>query len=110
MLKSHFEISQIGVIPCQASPPDVAVAGRQRPDSEPAIDLDTMLDFTAAASVNSLRFDGVDLVLSELHIAMDSTKEDLERFADKLRAREFVAGSLVAPRMDGHRRRLGDGR
>ncbi len=57
------------------------------PDSEPAIDLDTMLDLTVAASVNGVRFEGVDLVLSELHIAMDSTKEDLERLADKLRAR-----------------------
>ncbi len=31
------------------------------PDSEPPIDLDTMLDLTAAAEVDGVRFDGVDL-------------------------------------------------
>ena len=37
------------------------------PDSEPPIDLDTMLDLTAQAEVNGIRFDGVDLFLSEPH-------------------------------------------
>ncbi len=31
--------------------------------SEPAIDLDTMLDLTAAAEVDGIKFDGVDLFL-----------------------------------------------
>ena len=30
------------------------------PDSEPPIELDTMLDLTAAAEVDGARFDGVD--------------------------------------------------
>ena len=34
------------------------------PDSEPPIDLDTMLNLTAAAEVDGQRFDGVDLFLS----------------------------------------------
>jgi sugar phosphate isomerase/epimerase len=67
------------------------------PNAEPFIDLDTMLDLTAAASVDGLRFDGVDLFLSDPHTSIDSTKEDLKTLAGKLQARGFVAGSLVAP-------------
>src|SRR6476469_7785231 len=66
-------------------------------DSEPAIDLDTMLDLTAAAEVNGTRFDGVDLFLSLPHTDIDSTDDDLLRLADKLAAHKLVAGSLVAP-------------
>lgn len=67
------------------------------PGGEPFIDLDTMLDHTAAARVNGIGFEGVDLFLSDPHVSIDSTKDDLDRLADKLRARNFVAGSLVAP-------------
>jgi sugar phosphate isomerase/epimerase len=67
------------------------------PDSEPPIDLDTMLDLTAAASVNGVRFDGVDLFLSEPHTSIDSTDDDLKKLAEKLQKRGFVAGSVVAP-------------
>jgi sugar phosphate isomerase/epimerase len=67
------------------------------PGGEPFIDLDTMLELTAAAQVDGAGFDGVDLFLSDPHISIDSSKDDLERMADKLRARNFVAGSLVAP-------------
>src|SRR5262247_3777508 len=67
------------------------------PDSEPPIDLDTMLDLTAAASVNGQRFEGVDLFLFDPHIGIDSTDEDLKRLADKVRSKGFVVGSVVAP-------------
>jgi len=66
-------------------------------DSEPAIDLDTMLSLTAAAQVDGTRFDGVDLFLSLPHTDIDSTDDDLRRLADKLAAHKLVAGSLVAP-------------
>jgi len=66
-------------------------------DTEPFIGLDTMLDLTAAASVNGVRFDGVDLFLSDPHISIDSTDDDLQRLADKIRAKHLVVGSLVAP-------------
>jgi sugar phosphate isomerase/epimerase len=66
-------------------------------DSEPAIDLDTMLDLTAAAEVDGARFDGVDLFLSLPHTDIDSTDDDLKRLAEKLAVRNLVAGSLVAP-------------
>jgi sugar phosphate isomerase/epimerase len=66
-------------------------------DAEPAIDLDTMLDFTGAASVDGERFDGVDLFLSDPHISIDSSAEDVARLSDKIGGRGFVVGSLVAP-------------
>jgi hypothetical protein len=66
-------------------------------DSEPAIDLDTMLNLTAAAQVDGIRFDGVDLFLSLPHTDIDSTEDDLKRLAEKIAAHHLVAGSLVAP-------------
>ena len=39
------------------------------PDSEPPIDLDTMLRLTAAAEVDGARFDGVDLFLFDPHVS-----------------------------------------
>jgi len=67
------------------------------PDSEPPIDLDTMLDLTAAAEFQGQKFDGVDLFLFAPHVDIDSTEEDLKRLADKVRARNLVVGSVVAP-------------
>src|SRR5215472_2014603 len=67
------------------------------PDSEPPIDLDTMLDLTAAAEVNGTRFDGVDLFLFAPHVEIDSTDDDLKHLADGIAARELVVGSVVAP-------------
>jgi sugar phosphate isomerase/epimerase len=67
------------------------------PDSEPPIDLDTMLDLTAGAEVDGVRFEGVDLFLSLPHTDIDSKDDDLARLADQLRSRKLRAGSLVAP-------------
>lgn len=67
------------------------------PDSEPPIDLETMLCLTASANVNGVRFDGVDLFLSLPHTDIDSSDDDLARLADNLNAKGLRAGSLVAP-------------
>jgi sugar phosphate isomerase/epimerase len=67
------------------------------PDSEPPIDLETMLNLTAAAKVDGVGFDGVDLFLSLPHTDIDSSDDDLRRLADDLAARNLRAGSLVAP-------------
>jgi sugar phosphate isomerase/epimerase len=67
------------------------------PDSEPPIDLDTMLNLTAQAEVDGVKFDGVDLFLSLPHTDIDSNEDDLRRLADRLCAHKLVAGSLVAP-------------
>jgi sugar phosphate isomerase/epimerase len=67
------------------------------PDSEPPIDLETMLNLTAAAQVDGVRFDGVDLFLSAPHTDIDSSNDDLARLADNLASKGLHAGSLVAP-------------
>ena len=67
------------------------------PDSEPPIGLDTMLDLTAAARVDGVTFDGVDLFLFDPHTSIDSPDDDLKRLADKVAAKDLVVGSLVAP-------------
>src|SRR4051794_1753808 len=65
--------------------------------SEPPIDLDTMLDLTAGANVDGVKFDGVDLFLFAPHVDIDSTDDDLKKLADKVRTRGLVIGSVVAP-------------
>ena len=67
------------------------------PDSEPPIDLDTMLSLTAAASAGGAKFDGVDLFLFDPHVSIDSTDDDLKRLADNIGGRGLAVGSLVAP-------------
>jgi sugar phosphate isomerase/epimerase len=67
------------------------------PDSEPFIDLETMLDLTAQAEVDGIRFDGVDLFLSLPHISIDSTDDELKQLVDSIAKRNLVVGSVVAP-------------
>ena len=67
------------------------------PDSEPPIDLDTMLDLTAAAEFQGQKFDGVDLFLFAPHVDIDSSDDDLKKLAEKVRSRQLVIGSVVAP-------------
>src|SRR5215475_13252491 len=67
------------------------------PDSEPPIDQETMLNLTAAARVDGVRFEGVDLFLSLPHTDIDSTDDDLARLAENLQSKGLRAGSLVAP-------------
>ncbi len=67
------------------------------PDSEPPIDLETMVDLTAAADVGGRKFDGVDLFLSEPHISIDASDDDLKAWADKIGSKGLVIGSVVAP-------------
>src|SRR5438105_11058678 len=73
------------------------LVGKGSPGAEPFIDLDAMLDLTAAADVDGVRFDGVDIFLCEPHVSIDSNDDDLKRLADRVAKRKFVIGSLVAP-------------
>ena len=66
-------------------------------DSEPPIDLDTMLDMTAKAEVNGVKFDGVDLFLADPHTSIDSSPDDIKRLADKIAGKGLAVGSMVAP-------------
>ena len=73
------------------------LVGKGSPGAEPSIDLDTMLELTARAEVDGVKFDGVDLFLFEPHINIDIDDDGLKRLADKVRAKGFVVGSVVAP-------------
>src|SRR5213076_2151840 len=73
------------------------VVGKGSPGAEPSIDLDTMLDLTAAANVDGVRFDGVDLFLFAPHVEIDSTDDDLKRLTERIASRNLVVGSVVAP-------------
>ncbi len=67
------------------------------PGAEPAIDLDIMLDLTANAEVDGVRFQGVDLFLFAPHVEIDSSSDELKALADKIAAKNLVVGSVVAP-------------
>jgi sugar phosphate isomerase/epimerase len=73
------------------------LVGKGGPGAEPPIDLDTMLDLTAAAVVDGRKFDGVDLFLFDPHVSIDSSDDDLKMLADKIRNKHLAIGSLVAP-------------
>jgi len=73
------------------------LVGKGSPGAEPCIDLDTMLDLTAKAEVNGVKFDGVDLFLFDPHVSIDISDDGLKALADKIRSKGFVVGSVVAP-------------
>ncbi|HEV8292426.1 MAG TPA: TIM barrel protein [Tepidisphaeraceae bacterium] len=56
-----------------------------------------MLDLTAKAKVDGVQFDGVDLFLYDPHISIDISDDNLKRLANKIYAKGFVVGSVVAP-------------
>ena len=73
------------------------LVGKGSPGAEPPIDLDKMLDLTANAEVDGIRFDGVDLFLFDPHVGIDIDDESIGRLADKISSKGFVVGSVVAP-------------
>ncbi|MCY3024470.1 MAG: TIM barrel protein [Planctomycetota bacterium] len=73
------------------------LVGKGSPGAEPCIDLDTMIALTAAAAVDGVKFDGMDLFLFEPHVNIDSSDDDLKKLAGKFRAKKLNVGSVVAP-------------
>src|SRR6476659_8556078 len=67
------------------------------PASEPPIDLDTMLNLTAAAEVDGNKFEGVDIFLFDPHISIDASDDQLKEVVDKIQEKGLVVGSVVAP-------------
>src|SRR6266853_275688 len=70
------------------------LVGKGSPGAEPSISLDTMLDLTAAAQVDGLKFDGVDIFLFDPHVNIDSSDDDLKRLAEQVRKGCRIAGQL----------------
>ena len=73
------------------------LVGKGSPGGEPSIDLDTMLELTSKASVNGVKFDGVDLFLYDPHVSIDIDDDGIKHLADKIQSRGFAIGSVVAP-------------
>src|SRR5690606_29585507 len=65
--------------------------------SEPVIPFDDLLAYTAAAEVNGVKFDGVDVGLLEPHVNINGGKDEVKRLDDKVAAHGQKIGSLVAP-------------
>jgi sugar phosphate isomerase/epimerase len=65
--------------------------------SEPTISLDTLLELTAKAEVNGVKFDGIDIDLFDDHIKLDSTDDEIKKLADKVASYNLEIGSIVAP-------------
>jgi len=66
------------------------------PDSEPVIPFDSLLEMTAAAEVNGVKFDGIDVGLLEPHFDLNDP-EAAEKLAEKVSKFNLKVGSLVAP-------------
>ena len=73
------------------------LVGKGSPGAEPLIDLDTLLNLTAQSEVGGVKYDGVDLFLSDPHVGIDSTESDIRHLADKIQGKNLVVGSVVAP-------------
>jgi Xylose isomerase-like TIM barrel len=73
------------------------LVGKGSEGAEPPIDLDTMLELTANAHVDGIKFDGVDLFLFDPHVSIDIDDDGIKQLADKILFRGFVVGSVVAP-------------
>jgi sugar phosphate isomerase/epimerase len=73
------------------------VVGKDPNSDQPPIDLEKMLDLTAAAEVNGNRFDGIDLFLFDPHVSIDATDDELKDLADRVGQRDLVIGTVVAP-------------
>jgi len=73
------------------------LVGKGSPGAEPPIDLDKMLDLTANAEVDGIKFDGVDLFLFDPHVSIDIDDSGIARLAEKISSKGFVVGSVVAP-------------
>ena len=68
---------------------------------EPPIDLDTMLDLTAAAEVGDKKFEGFDIFLYLPHFDIDAGDDEIKSLAEKARARNLEVGTVVAPIYEG---------
>src|SRR5260221_8870819 len=73
------------------------LVGKGSPGAEPGIALDSMLDLTARAEVDGVKFDGVDLFLFEPHVSIDIDDEGIKRLGERIQAKGIVVGSVVAP-------------
>ncbi len=84
------------------------VVGKGGEGAEPCIELATMLDLTAAALVDGIKFDGFDLFLFLPHINIDASDYEIKALAEMATSR---AGDRIGGRagVGADRGRLGHG-
>ena len=80
-----------------------------RASAYPCIDIETMLDLTAAAEVGGVKFDGFDLFLYPPDFNIDAGDDEIKRLAGKATSRGLVDPLRGGPGL-GADRRAGDGR
>lgn len=66
------------------------------PGSEPTIPFEKMLGMTAAAEVNGVHFDGIDIGLFDPELVKDSSDDGIKKLADTVARYNLKIGSLVA--------------
>jgi sugar phosphate isomerase/epimerase len=66
-------------------------------DSEPGIALDKLIELTAKAEVNGVKFDGIDIFHVAPHTNIDFTDDEVKKLAEKVQRKNLVIGSIVAP-------------
>ena len=66
------------------------------PGSEPMIPFDKMLEMTANAEVNGIKFDGMDIGLFDPDLVADISPSGIKKIADKVASKGLKIGSLVA--------------
>ena len=82
------------------------VVGKGDDAANPVIELDEMLDLTAAAEVDGRKFDGVDLFLFDPHVSIDASDADLEKLAERVKSRGLVVGNGGRADLGTDRRRV----
>jgi sugar phosphate isomerase/epimerase len=73
------------------------LVGKEEGTDNPPIGLGRMLELTAAAEVDGVKFEGIDYFLFHPHTDPDASDVALRKIADKIAAHGFAVGSLVAP-------------
>jgi len=73
------------------------LVGKEPGTENPPISLDRMLELTAGAEVNGVKFDGIDCFLFHPHTDPDADDHAIKAMAEKVASYGFSIGSLVAP-------------
>ncbi|MAT38698.1 MAG: xylose isomerase, partial [Ectothiorhodospiraceae bacterium] len=69
--------------------------------SQPPIPLDMLLQMTADAEVNGVKFDGIDLGLLGPHVNIEGADDEIRKLAEQIGGYGLKVGSLVAPVWSG---------
>lgn len=70
-------------------------------NSEPVIPFDKMLQMTAAAEVDGVKFDGIDIGLLDPHLDINMSDDAISQLAEKVSLQNLNIGSIVAPVWNG---------